>query len=156
LVGLCIFRKLTIVALDETGRPSFKLLQACGELIAGRYRVSCESGHLHLPYFELEFSISVNQLKIGTIRGDEPGSVRSGRERNENVKMQVAELPRHESSIRVNFSEYLARVQPIFFCRRQDGMVSFQRSQEFDLRRLRGTTPQFGQNYRRGPDEASD
>jgi hypothetical protein len=46
----------------------------------------------NLPYFELKFPVTVNELKIGTVRGDEPGSVSSSRERDEYVEMQVAEL----------------------------------------------------------------
>jgi hypothetical protein len=76
-----------------------------------------------LPYFELQFSVPVDHLKIGAVTGDEPGFMRSSRERNENVEMQVAELVGHESSVRVNFPRYLTRLQPNFFRRRQDGMV---------------------------------
>ena len=80
----------------------------------------------------------------------------SGRERDEYVEMQVSQLVRRESCARVNFPEYLARLQPIFFRGCQYGMVSLQSSQKFALRRLRGTTPQFGQDNRRCPNEASD
>jgi hypothetical protein len=47
---------------------------------------------VRLPYFELESPVAVNQLKIGTVRGDEPGTMRSSRERDEYVEMQVSEL----------------------------------------------------------------
>ena len=39
------------------------------------------------PYFEREFSVAVNHLKIGTVRGDEPSSMRSSRERDEYVEI---------------------------------------------------------------------
>src|SRR5271166_4424720 len=110
----------------------------------------------NLPYFELEFSVAINHLKVGTVRGDEPGSMRSSRERDEYVEMQVAKLVGREPCAHVNLPEYMARLQPIFFRGRQYGMVSLQGSQKFALRRLRGTTPQFGQYHRRCPDETSD
>jgi len=43
-----------------------------------------------LPYLKLDFSVTVNELKIGTVRGEEPGTLRSRRECDEYVEMQVA------------------------------------------------------------------
>jgi hypothetical protein len=109
-----------------------------------------------LPDFELKLSVTVNHLKIGTVRGNKPSSMRSSRERDEYIKMEVAELAERASCVLINFPEYQARLQPIFLRRRQDGMVSLKHSQEFVLRGFRGATPQFGQNHRRRPDKTGD
>ena len=69
--------------------------------------------------------------------------------------MEVSKLFGRESCGRVDFPEYQRRLQPITLGRRQDGMISLQRPQEFMLRRFCGATPEFGQNYSRGPNEPS-
>ncbi len=106
-----------------------------------------------LPQFEMKSAVAVDQLKIGAVGSDQPSSVRPRRERDEHIKMQVAQLVRREPFIRVNFSQYLARFQPILFRGGQDGMIPLQRPQEFPLRWLRGAAPQLRKDDGRCPDQ---
>ena len=43
-----------------------------------------------LPHFQLDLAITIDELEIGPIRGDETGAVGAGGESDENVEMQVA------------------------------------------------------------------
>lgn len=67
--------------------------------------------------------------------------MRTRRECDQEVKMEVAEFVRGESFVHTDFSEYLARLEPVFFRRRQDWMVSLERPQEFMLCGLGSATP---------------
>jgi len=108
---------------------------------------------LGLPYFELKFPVGADHFKIGAVGGNQPGTVRPRRERDEHVEMQIAQLVRCEAFICVHLPQQPARLQPIIFRGRQDAMVLLQRSQELPLRRFRRATPQLRQNHGRCPDE---
>jgi len=50
------------------------------------------------PDFEIEWFVLANQLEVGPVRGDEPGPTTSGGEGNEDVKVEIAQFGRLESS----------------------------------------------------------
>ena len=74
--------------------------------------------------------------------------MRSGRERDQHVKMQIAKLVGRESFVREKFAENLAGFQPVLFGRSQDGMIFLKRSKEFTLVRFRRSAPQFRKDNR--------
>src|SRR5690349_23180334 len=65
----------------------------------------------------------VDYFEVGAVRGDQPGAVRSSREHDDYIKMQVAELVAGEPLVLIDVSEYLARFQPVLFSRCQDGVI---------------------------------
>lgn len=107
-----------------------------------------------LPYLKLEFSIASDHFKVGAIGRNQPGAVRPRGKGDEDVEMHIAELVRRELLVCVDFPQYLAGLQPVFFCRSQDGMVPLEGQQEFPLCRLGGAAPQLRQDHGRCPDEA--
>src|SRR5271167_2707015 len=105
------------------------------------------------PYFKLELAIAIDHLEIGAIGGDQAGGVRSSRERDEHIEMQVAKSLGGKPFVRTHLPQQLSRLQPIPCRRGKDGMIPLQCPQKFPLRRLSGATPQLRQHYRRCPDE---
>src|SRR5450631_3519227 len=77
----------------------------------------------------------------------------AGRERDEYVEMKVAQLARSKTAIRANFSQYLARLQPIFFRGSQGRMIPAEGPQKLPFHRLHDSTPQFGHDHGRIPDD---
>jgi len=102
---------------------------------------------LKLPYFEPKSTVGANHLEIVAVGGDQPGAVRPGRERDQDVEMQVTQLIRREAFIGVDSTQHPAGFEPIALRGCQYGMVLLQRSQELPLCRFRRTTPQFCQDH---------
>lgn len=90
----------------------------------------------------------VDYFEVGAVRGDQPGAVRSSRERDEYIKMQVAELVAGEPRVLIDVSEYLARFQPVLLSRCEDGVIFLEGSEEFALRGFCRAAPQFCENNR--------
>jgi hypothetical protein len=45
-----------------------------------------------LPYLELEFPITINQFEISPVGGDEESSARANCERDEHIKVKIAQF----------------------------------------------------------------
>jgi hypothetical protein len=75
-------------------------------------------------------------------------------ERDENVEKQVTQFVRFEAVIGTDFSQYLARLQPILARRSQDRMVSRQTAEEFVFRWSGYAAQQFRKDHRRQANHA--
>lgn len=72
----------------------------------------------------------------------------SGGKGDEHVEVQVSEFVGGIAVLGAHFCQHLSRLQPVPFCRRQDGMVSRQGPQELALGNLGGAPPQLGEHDR--------
>jgi hypothetical protein len=93
------------------------------------------------PNFKVDLAIPIDQLKICPIGRDEAGPVGACSEGDENVEMQIAQFVGLEAMISADVSQYLARLQPVFFGRSQDWVSSRQRPEKLPIRSLRGAPP---------------
>ena len=83
----------------------------------------------------------MDELKVFPVGSNETGAVRAGGEGDENVEMQVTQFMRLEALIGTDFSQYLARLQPIPSRRSQDWVVSRQSREKLAIRRRLGAPP---------------
>src|SRR5579864_7370746 len=93
------------------------------------------------PDFQFDLTISINQLKICPIRGDEAGAAGACSEGNENVKVQVTQFVRLKALIVTNVCQYLARLQPVLLGRSEDRVVPCHRAQKLVFPRPAYTAP---------------
>jgi hypothetical protein len=70
-------------ALSKIVRSVNKNTQPVRPELKSLFRMPGFAIHTELPEFELKFSVAVDYFEIGTVIGDEPGAVRSSRERDE-------------------------------------------------------------------------
>jgi len=96
---------------------------------------------MKLPDIETKFAILMDQFKVGSIGGNQERSMRAGRQRNQNVKVQVAEFLRSKAFVRANPREQLARLQPCLFSGCEDRVILAKHSDELALCGLGSSTP---------------
>jgi hypothetical protein len=109
-----------------------------------------------LPDLQLKIPVRAELFEIRAIGCHKPRPVRSGRERDEHVEVQVAKLVRREALVRPHLAEYQTRIEPIRFRWSQDGMIAFQSAQKIPLCAAGHSTPKLGQYDPRRPDDACD
>jgi len=83
----------------------------------------------------------INHFEIGPVRRNQAGTMGAGRERDEHVEMKIAQLIRCKTAIRANFSQDLARFQPISFRGSQRGMIPAESPEKLPFHRLHDSAP---------------
>jgi Protein of unknown function DUF262 len=109
------------------------------------------SGAARLPGFQLEIPIIADQFEVVTIGSDQPRPMRPGRQRNQHIEVQIAELVRLKALVGSDLRQDLPGFQPAFLCWRQNRSALFNRLHKLPLRGNRRPAPKLRQHHRRVP-----
>lgn len=87
--------------------------------------------------------MAADQLEVVMIGGDHAGSVGAGRECDQHVEVEIAELFGREAVFGVDRGQELAGFDPIFLGGSENGVVLRQRKEEFAFSAFVCAAPEF-------------
>lgn len=100
--------------------------------------------------------MAADELEVAMVGGDQASAMGAGGEGDEHVEVKVAKLFGREAVPGVDGAEKLAGFDPIFLGGSEDAVIPGEGEEKFAFGGFGSAAPQFGEDNRRGADEATE